>query len=112
MQLLVALLINTLAVIIAAYFLPGVHVTSFLTAVFVAIVLGIINTLMKPVLVLLTLPITVLTLGIFYFILNALLILLTAMIVKGFTVENFWWALLFSIVLSIVNSVLSAIFKY
>lgn len=111
MKFVVSLLLNAIAIVIAAYVLPGIHVDSFLTAILVAVVLGIINTIIKPVLVILTLPITIITLGIFYLVLNALMILLTAAIVKGFTVDNFWWALLFSIVLSIINSILSEFSK-
>ena len=109
MQILIKVLVNGLAVFATAYILPGVHVQSFLTAIIVGIVLGILNTLLKPILVILTLPITVVTLGLFYFVLNALLILLVSEVVPGFTVVNFWWALLFSLVISIVSWFLSSL---
>lgn len=109
MQILIKVLVNGLAVFATAYILPGVHVQSFLTAIIVGIVLGILNTLLKPILVILTLPITVVTLGLFYFVLNALLILLVSVVVPGFTVVNFWWALLFSFVISIVSWFLSSL---
>ncbi len=99
-------LINGLAVWIASYVLPGVNVDGFLTAIVVAVILGIANAVLKPILILLTIPITVLSLGLFIFVINALLILLVAKIVPGFTVDSFWWALGFSLVLSIVNSFL------
>lgn len=100
-------LISVLAIIVTAYILPGVHIESFVTALVLAVVLGIINAIIKPVLILLTLPITILTLGLFALIINALLILLASKIVPGFRVDGFWWALLFSIVLSLVNSFLN-----
>jgi putative membrane protein len=103
MNLLVRVLLSGLAVFVTSYLLPGVIVSNFLTAVVVGIVLGIINAFVKPVLVILTLPITLVTLGLFYFILNALLILFVAQIVPGFVVESFWWALAFGLVMSIVS---------
>ena len=109
MGIIINLLLSSIAVIISAYILPGVHVANFLTAVVVAIVLGIINAVIKPVLLILTLPINILTLGIFTFIINGLLILLVSSLVQGFRVDNFWWAVLFSIILSIVNAFFSSL---
>ena len=109
MQILINLLVSTIAVIASAYILPGVHVESFFTAVVVAIVLGVINAFIKPVLVILTLPVTVVTLGLFLLIINALIILLVSAVVPGFKVDGFWWALIYSIVLSLVSTVLFAI---
>lgn len=86
--------------------LKGIHVADFQTALIASLVLGAINMTLKPILFLLTLPITVITLGLFTLIINALLILLTTAIVPGFSVDNFWWALLFSIVLAGVNYIL------
>jgi putative membrane protein len=106
---LVQWLIAAVAVLISAYILPGVTVKGFFAALVTALVLGLINAFLRPVLLILTLPITVLTLGLFYFVINALLIMLTGAIVPGFEVRNFWWALLFGLVLSIVNSVLGRI---
>ncbi|MEN9327483.1 MAG: hypothetical protein RI947_291 [Candidatus Parcubacteria bacterium] len=103
MGLIIKLLVSGLAVFITAYLLPGVIVDSFVTALIVAVVLGIINTVIKPVILLLTLPVTLITLGLFTFVINALMILLTSALVDGFDVANFWWALLFSLVLSIVS---------
>ena len=105
----VRLLINTIAVFVTAYVLPGVHVNGLLTALIVAIVLAVINTVVKPILVVLTLPVTVLTLGLFLLVINALMVLLAAAIVPGFFVAGFWWALLFSVVLTLVNSVLEGL---
>lgn len=103
-------LISTLAVIIAAYLLPGVSVRSFWTALLVALVLGIVNAIIRPIFVILTLPLTVVTLGLFLFVINALLILLTSAVVPGFEVRGFWWALLFSLVLSIISWALHKVF--
>lgn len=94
---------------VAAYVLPGVRVDSFVTAVIVAVILGAVNAFIKPVLVLLTLPVTVLTLGLFIFVINALLVLLVAAVVPGFKVDGFWTALLFSVVLSAISWFLHAI---
>lgn len=111
MTILIGWLINAMAIIAAAYLLPGIHVADFVTALVVALVLGILNTVVKPILFILTLPITIITLGLFTFILNALLVLLTAHFVHGFRVDGFGWALLFSIVLSLISAFLSNIFK-
>ncbi len=99
-------LLATIAVILAAYLLPGVQVSGWLAALAVAVVLGLINAFIRPVLVLLTLPINILTLGLFTIVINAVLILLTSKIVPGFAVSGFWWAALFSIVLFLINAVL------
>lgn len=104
-------LVATLAVIVSAYLLPGVTVLSFFAAFVTALVLGIINAFIKPVLLVLTLPLNVLTLGLFTFIINALLIMLTGIIVPGFEVASFWWALLFGLILSLVNFVLHSVVK-
>ncbi len=97
---------------VTAYLLPGVHIQGgFETLLVLAVVIGLINAILKPILKLLTLPITILTLGLFSLVINALLILLASSIVPGFVVDGFWWALLFSLVLSLVNWFLSAL-KY
>jgi len=96
-------LASALVVIIASYLLPGVHVASFITALLVALVLGLFNMLLKPLLILLTLPITILTLGLFTIVINALIVILVTHFVPGFTVDSFWSAVLFSIVASLLN---------
>src|SRR5438874_641239 len=111
MNLLINWLLSTLAIIITAYLLPGAHVRDVKTALLAALVLGIINAILKPILIILTLPINILTLGLFTFVINALIILLTADLVKEFHVDGFWWAMLFSIVLSIINAILHQISK-
>ncbi len=104
-SIIVNLIISSIVIFGVANVLPGVHVVDFQTAIIVALVLGVINALLKPILLILTLPITILTLGLFSFVINALLILLVSNLIPGFTVEGFLWALIFGIVLSLVNTV-------
>jgi len=106
MRFLINLLINGLAVFVSSYILPGVEVDSFTTALIVAVVLGVVNVLVKPLLVLLTLPINILSLGLFTLVINAVVILLVSSLVPGFRVMGFLWAVIFSIVLSLVSSFL------
>jgi len=111
MGLILNLLVSGLAVFITAQFLPGVSVDSFIIAILTAIVLGLINMFIKPIINILTLPINLLTLGLISFVVNALMILLASHFVTGFHVNGFIAALLFSIVLSLVNSVLNSLTK-
>jgi len=112
MGIIVRLLINSLAVAITAYLLSaGVKIDGFFTAVVVAVVLGIINTFIKPIILLFTLPFNLLTLGLFTFVINGVFILLVGRLVAGFDVAGFWWAVLFSIVLALVNAVLNMFSK-
>lgn len=111
MNLILYLIVNGLAVFITAYLLPGVVLKSFFDAVVVAVVLGIINTLIKPVLIILTLPLNILTLGLFTFVINGLVILLTSSLVPGFSVKDLWTAIVFSLVLSVVGWFLNLITK-
>jgi putative membrane protein len=106
LNIILQLLLGGIAILIAQYILPGVHVSDFITAVVIAALLALLNITIKPILIILTIPITVLTLGLFLLAINALLILLAAEIVPGFEIDGFWWALIFSFVLSIVNSLL------
>lgn len=109
MQALVSLVLSTIAVFVAAYILPGVQVDSLLTAVVVAVLLGLINAFIEPILFVLTLPITVLTLGLFTFVLMALMVMLVSALVPGFIVNSFWWALVFAFVLSVINAFLESL---
>jgi putative membrane protein len=101
-------IVSTVAILIAAYLIPGVTVT-LVGALVLAIVLGVINLFVKPILLLLTLPLTIITLGLFSLVLNALLIMLAASIVPGFTVSGFWAAFIFGVVLALVNAVFNHI---
>lgn len=103
MGIIINLLVNGLAVYITAHVLPGVSVTNFITAIIVSVVLGLVNTFIKPILFILTLPATLLTLGLFTFVINALMVYLVTQFVPGFHVSGFWTAFLFSVVLSIVG---------
>jgi len=94
---------------IGAYLLTGVTVSSFWAALWVALFLGLINVTLKPILVILTLPINILTLGLFTFIINAVLIILASSVIKGFYVSGFWTAILFGIILSIISYLLNKI---
>jgi putative membrane protein len=112
MSLLIRLILNAAAVAITAYLLQaGVTVDSIWTTFIVAIVLGAINLFIKPIISLIALPINLLTLGLFSLVINGLLIMLASALVPGFEVNGFLWAVLFSIVLSIVNAVLSSFSK-
>jgi putative membrane protein len=109
MNFLIRLLVSALAAMLSAYLLPGVKIDNFITALILALVLAILNLLVKPVLIILTLPVTVVTLGLFLLVINAIIILLAARLVSGFRVDGFWWALLFSIVMTIINSIMHGI---
>jgi putative membrane protein len=109
MNFVIRLIISTLAVLITAYILPGVHLDSFMTAVLVAVVFGCLNALVKPLLILFSLPLVIFSFGLFLIVINTLIILLTDKLVDGFRVDGFWHALLFSIVMSLVTSILNAI---
>lgn len=111
MQLLINWLVSALAILITAYFLPGVTVGGLVPALIFAVVLGILNIIIKPILLILTLPINILTLGLFTFVINALVIMLASYIVPGFAVAGFLWALLFGIILTLVMSVLNKLVK-
>ncbi|MEQ9403319.1 MAG: phage holin family protein [Cyclobacteriaceae bacterium] len=106
MNFLTKILLSSFAVIIASYLLPGVYVDDFLTALIIAIILSLLNVTVKPLLIILTIPLTIVSLGLFLLVINALIILLADSIVPGFVVDGFWWALLFSLVMSITNSLL------
>ena len=99
-------LLTALAVLVIAKILPGVQVDDYGTAIWVAVVIGLLFMILKPILVILTLPVTILTLGLFLFVINAALILMANSWVDGFGVSGFWTAMLFSILLSLFESVL------
>jgi putative membrane protein len=111
MKLIIRVLLTALAVVILSKVLPHVEVNSYLTAIIVAIVLGLLNFLVKPVLVILTLPVTIVTFGLFLLIINAIIILLADYFIAGFMVDGIWWALLFSLLLSLLQSILFSILK-
>ena len=106
MKTLIHFIVSTVAILITAYILPGVHVSGLLSAFVLAVVLGAINLIIRPILVFLTLPLTVVTLGLFVLVINGFLIMLASLIVPGFSVDSFWWAFIFGIVLAIIGFVL------
>ncbi|MFK8284315.1 phage holin family protein [Capnocytophaga canis] len=105
MKYILSLLITSVIIFLLGNILPGVHITDYFSAVLVAFVLSILNVLVKPVLAIISIPITILTLGLFMFVINAVIILLAAQLVEGFKVNGFLGALLFSLCLSLVQSV-------
>lgn len=111
MKFIIRLLLNAVAIFVIAHLMSGVHVDGYLTAILVALVLSVLDLLVKPILIILTLPVTVITLGLFLFIVNALIILLADKLVGGFSVSGIWVAVLFSIFLSILQSVLQSLLK-
>lgn len=110
MNLIIKLLISAIVVFVLSYFLPGVQVTDLTEALMVAIVLSLLNTFLKPVLVLLTIPVTFFTLGLFLLVINAILILICDYFIDEFRVDGFLTALIFSVLLSISQSILNKIF--
>ncbi|MDA1316722.1 MAG: phage holin family protein [bacterium] len=111
MKFIVKILINALAVAIAAYFIPRVELDSFYTALVVAVALGVINTFIKPIVNIFALPINLLTLGLFSIVINAAFILLVSRFVEGFEVGDFVTAIIFSLVLSLTSSILGILAK-
>jgi putative membrane protein len=106
MNIILRIVISAVVAFALSYVLSGVHIQSFVSALILAIVLGLLNLIVKPILIILTLPITLFTFGLFLFVINALIILLAAKFVNGFRVDGFWWALLFSLLLSVLTSFL------
>lgn len=111
MKTILRILLTAVAVLLLAYLLPGVSVASFGAAIIVAIVLALLRLIVKPILVVLTFPITVITLGLFLLVINAIIIMMADYFIDGFAVRNIWWAIAFSVLLSFLQSVLFSILK-
>ena len=109
MGLFIHMLILSLAVYFTAWLLPGVSITSYPSAILVAIVLGLLDAFLKPILVFLSFPITIVTFGLFLLVINAIIILIASYLIGSFKVESFWWALLFSIVVSLVSGIMESV---
>ncbi len=105
MTIILRILWNALWLLVIANYVPGIQVDGFYTAVIAAVILGLMNAILKPILILLTLPITLLTLGLFALVINAALFLFAASFIEGFDVTSFWYALLGSLLMSIVSTV-------
>lgn len=110
MNFLTRLIVSSAAVLLASYLVNGVEVSGLISAIMVAFFLGLLNVLLRPVLVLLTIPITFFTFGLFLFVINAILVMMVDGVVSGFSVSSIWTAMLFSLILSIINSLLNALF--
>jgi putative membrane protein len=106
MNFIVRIIISAVVAFGLSYILRGVHIENFTTALILALVLAVLNAVIKPILIILTLPITIVTFGLFLFVINAGIILMAGHFVSGFKVDGFWWALLFSLLLSILTSIL------
>ena len=106
MNYIIKILLTAIAVFILAKILPGVSIESYFTSIVVAIVIGLLDSLVKPILIIFTIPITIVTLGLFLFIINAFIILIADYFVNGFVVNNIIWAAIFSMLLSLLQSVL------
>ncbi len=111
MNTILKILLSAVAVMVLAYILPGVAVSGYIGAIIVAVVIALLRFIVKPILVILTIPITLLTLGLFLFVINACIILLADYFVDGFAVDGFLYALLFSVLLSIFQSILFSFLK-
>ncbi len=110
MGIIIKILITAVAAFVAAYFLPGVEIADIKTTIIVAIVLALLNTFLKPILVWLTIPVTIITLGLFLLIINAIIVKLADYFIDGFTVQGWLSAILFSLIVSVVSYVLGLIF--
>ena len=111
MNFILRLLLSAVAVVVLSYILPHVSVDGYVTAIIVAIALSLLNFIVKPIMVILTLPITILTFGLFLLVINACIIMLADYFVDGFAVDGIGWAILFSLLLSFLQSILFSIFK-
>jgi len=109
MRFLARLVLNGVAIILAAYVLPGIHIAGPFAALVAGVILGFVNAIVRPVLFFLTLPLTLVTLGLFIFVLNAICFALTAWLVPGFSVDGFWWALFGALLVSIVSWILNGL---
>lgn len=106
MNFILRIIISAVVAFGLSYILTGVHIDAFSTALILALVLALLNAIVKPILIVLTLPITIVTFGLFLFVINACIILVAGKFVNGFHVDGFWWALLFSLLLSVLTSLL------
>lgn len=111
MSLLLQWILGALSLILVTYLVPGISIANFYSAMLAALVLGLVNALIRPVLIILTLPVNILTLGLFTLVINALMFLLASSVVKGFNVSGFWPAFFGALVVSIVSWILNNIFN-
>jgi putative membrane protein len=109
MRFLLRLLLNGIAILVAAWLIPGLHLADTTTALLAGAILGLVNAIVRPVLFVLTLPFTLVTLGLFIFVLNAICLALTAYVIPGFSISGFWPALFGALIVSIVSWVLNGL---
>ena len=109
MNFLIKLILSALSVLVASYLLPGANVEGFFSAFIVALFLALFSATIRPILTILTIPITILTMGLFLLVINALMVMLADWLIDGFAVDGFWWAVAFGIILAIVNSIFESI---
>ncbi len=108
MRFLIRMLISTIAIMVTSYLLPGVTLDSFAAALATALLIALLNTLVKPVLIILTIPVTLITFGLFLLVINASIIMMASNLLKGFHVDGFWYALFFSVILSVITTVMES----
>lgn len=108
--LVVKLLVNAFAIFLVGQFLAGIHVPDFMTAIFVALILGIVNTVIRPILLIITIPINLIALGLFTFVINGFMFWIATKFVHDFVVDTFWWAILGALIVSVIATVLDRIF--
>jgi putative membrane protein len=111
MGFLLRLFFTWIAIIIASYVLPGIHIKDYISALIAAAVLALLDSFVKPILVILTIPFTLITLGLFLLVINAVIVLFGAKLVDGFSVDSFWWALGFSLLVSLIVTLLESFDK-
>jgi putative membrane protein len=111
MKIVLKILVSAFIVVALSNLLSGVDISGYLTGIFVAALLGLMNVFIKPILVLFTLPVTVVTFGLFLLVINAVLVLIVESLIDGFVIDGFWWALFFSVLLSVFQSILYSIFE-
>jgi putative membrane protein len=103
MQFLIKIILSSFSVMVASWLLPGVIIRDYLSAILVAFVLALLNMVLKPLLILLTIPVTIFTFGLFLLVINAIIALIAGNLVEGFFIAGFWWAMAFSIIVSTIN---------
>ena len=111
MKTILRVLLTALAVVILAKVLPGVEVDGYVSAIIVAVVVALLRFIVKPILVILTLPITIITLGLFLLVINAIIIMMADYFISGFSVDSIWWAILFALLLSILQSIFHSVLE-
>ena len=111
MKILLTWIIGALAILLSAWIVPGVNIAGFGASLLAALILGAVNAVIRPIIIILTLPINILTLGLFTLVINVAMVALVALIIPGFSIANFWTALIFTIILSIITWIMEGVIK-